>query len=684
MEEIGDPVPAGPVTSDRRVDRLLHSMDLAEKVGQLVAAPLPEEHADWTPGPPPGVLVVPAGPIAETRRRVARAQQQVLSRGRHAVPALVLATGAPTDATRYPSALALAAAWDPDLVAAVAQQQALAARAMGVHAILGPVVAVPPPGIPGERADLRMCFGADPHLVATLVTAYVRGAQGGPAGPMDERHVACVGQHLGGDGARLDGRASYWDERSMRSYLLAGGEAAVRAGVSGLMPSYSSNGGIPVHVDSWLLRKVVRSEWHFPGVVMSAPGALRALAGTPVAGGDGPPLALALESGVDVLLDGGAGEEPEDRRKRIVALVEAGALPEWLVDDAVTALLRVKARMGLFDAPSGAGPVPAPPRPEAEALLRRAVAAGTVLVSDPSGLVPLPVGPGPGPDDGPGPAPVEAITVVDIVAGEGAPPSRTAEALVTALRERFPGLPVDHGPHPRPGALVVALLLDTRPGDAVPAVGRIVGSGHRCVALHCGPSVGGLAELVTTTASVLLSWEVTPAHAVVIADVLAGAVEPAGRLPLSLGSVRAGPGHTLHPECNRNVALPLGHRSGWTGFDYSDLSIAPQRPLPGEPVVVECVVTNNGTRRGRAVVQVHLHDRVSSIVRSGRLVGFGSVTLNPGQRGRVRVELPHGRFSVWDRAMRHVVEPGTFDVVVGPTNAEGVLHGTVTLGDTEG
>lgn len=664
MEERSDPAPAGPVTTDRRAERLLRSMDLAEKVAQLIAVPLPRHEDEWPAeelGAPPGVLVVPAGPAAETRRRVDVAQHRLLRRSRHAIPALVLGTALPSDAPRLPAPLALAAAWDADLVAAVAHEHAAQARSAGLHALLGPVVAAPPPDPVPEAADLHACFGADPFQVSTLVSAYVRGAQ---APQPDGRQIACVGTHVGGDGARLDGRAGHWDERTMRSHVLAGAEAAVRAGVTALMPSYSSNGGIPAHVDSRLLRDIVRGEWQFPGAVLAAPGALRALSGTAVAGGQGPPLALALESGVDVLLDGAPEERPEERRDRIVALVRSGALPEWLVDDAVAVVLRTKARLGLLAAPDESAPARTPaPRTDAAALLRRAVAAGAVIVSDPAGLVPLPAEEGP-------------VDVVEIGTDPATPPSRVALALVDTLRARFPERRVAPARTPRPGALVVAVLVDRSPGDAVTEVARIVGAGHRCVLLHCGNAVAGLTELVTTTASVVLAWEPTPAHAAVLASVLAGAVEPAGRLPLPVGRAEDG---TRRPE-----ALPLGHRAGWSGFAYADLSIAPQRPLPGEPVVVECVVTNTGPRRARDVVLVHLRDRVSSIVRPPRLAGTGAVTLNPGQRGRVRVELPYARFSVWDRAMRHVVEPGTFDVVVGPTTARPALHGTVTLGDAEG
>jgi hypothetical protein len=168
-----------------------------------------------------------------------------------------------------------------------------------------------------------------------------------------------------------------------------------------------------------------------------------------------------------------------------------------------------------------------------------------------------------------------------------------------------------------------------------------------------------LAPLVATTAAVVLCWQPVNVHAEAHADMLLGAAEPGGRLPVPI----IGDGG--------RVVCPLGHGAGYTSVEYSHLRIAPDRG-PGPPqLVVQCRVTNAGDRVGKEVVQVYLRDEVASVARTETsLAAFTTVELEPGRTVTVTLRIAAARLAVWNRAMRHVVEPGTFTVFVGRSAAD--------------
>ena len=90
-----------------------------------------------------------------------------------------------------------------------------------------------------------------------------------------------------------------------------------------------------------------------------------------------------------------------------------------------------------------------------------------------------------------------------------------------------------------------------------------------------------------------------------------------------------------------------------------------------DTVTVEVEVANVGSRAGDEVVQLYVRDQVSSVTRPVlELKGFERVTLAAGERRTVRFELGPDAFALWNSAMREVVEPGLFDIKVGPNSAD--------------
>lgn len=637
-----------PAARERFVVDLVAQMSVEEKVGQLSGAVLGPSGVGGVPaGRAPGVVVVGPRPLAAMTKDIADTQTRILATARLPIPALAVAFHDPTDLPALPMAIARAATWDVELLRELAASAAGVLAAAGIHATAG-LSAAP---VLGRAAwpDIGASLGCDPVLAATLIRAHVHGLQGGPVARARAGTVAAVVPDLGGAaGQAVRGVDHAWSERSMRATVLPTAESAVRAGAAIVLPAAVSNDGVPLHADSRLLQQHVRNEWGFAGVAMAAAGDVLALADRHrVVETADAALALAVESGVQVVL---APAGDDDVARRMLRLLVEGSLASWLVDAAVVSLLQLKLAIGLFDEPTD--PVQAPSGPSRHTLAARAAAGSTVLLTDPRGVLPLSVG---------GEILVTSAGAnVDLIG---------LRALVDALAIRHPDgarAVDDVGADPQSvGAVVVVVAA---PEGAELTVGRLVATGRPCVALVSGGDPGELGPLVATTAAVVLCWQPVGGHADTLADILVGVTEPGGRLPVPI------------PRDGGAPVFPLGHGTGYTTVEYSHLRILPDRAAGPPQIVIQCRVRNTGDRPGKEVVQAHLRDEVASITRPATsLVAFTAVELQPGRTVTVTLRIPAARLALWNRAMHHVVEPGTFTVFVGRSATDLRLRGVVAV-----
>ncbi|WP_443034093.1 beta-glucosidase family protein [Streptomyces sp. CA2R106] len=166
-----------------------------------------------------------------------------------------------------------------------------------------------------------------------------------------------------------------------------------------------------------------------------------------------------------------------------------------------------------------------------------------------------------------------------------------------------------------------------------------------------------------------------------LAAVLAGQVEPSGRLPVS---VPAHPGSQPSTYLTARLgqasdvsnvdptpAYPFGHGLAYTSFAWTELDTA--APRAGTDGALRCAFTvrNTGRREGTEVVQVYLHDPVASVVRpEQRLVGYRRVHLAPGAAARVELTVPADLAAFTGRDGRRVVEPGALELRLGASSAD--------------
>ncbi|WP_392674411.1 glycoside hydrolase family 3 C-terminal domain-containing protein [Streptomyces sp. LN785] len=260
-----------------------------------------------------------------------------------------------------PSPTALAASWDEGLVAELGALLAAEARRKGVDVLLAPTLNLHRSPLGGRHFE---CFSEDPVLTGRTGAALIRGIQSGG--------VAATAKHFVANDAETDRLTAdvRVDERTLHEVYLAPFEAAVEAGVWAVMSAYNKVDGVTLSA-SPLLDRPLKNGWGFDGPVVSDWGAVRSLLETAGAAQD---LAMPGPDG-----PWAAG---------LLTAVERGLIPVGVIDEKVRRLLRLAQRVGALGEPRPARR-PAIPLAEQRRLLRRAVAAGSVLLRNDTDLLPL-------------------------------------------------------------------------------------------------------------------------------------------------------------------------------------------------------------------------------------------------------------------------------------------------------
>ncbi|WP_329090424.1 MULTISPECIES: glycoside hydrolase family 3 C-terminal domain-containing protein [unclassified Streptosporangium] len=323
------------------LDRLVEKLDLERKVRLLTGATVWSTYAE--PGIGLRAMVTSDGPVG------------------------VRGEGWDERSTSLtlPSATALAATWDDDLVELLGGLLAAEARRKGVDVLLAPTLNLHRSPLGGRHFE---CYSEDPLLTGRIGVACVRGIQAGGVAATAKHYVANDSET---ERLTLDARV---DERTLRELYLAPFEAVVEAGVWVVMSAYNGVNGATMS-ESPLLADPLKEAWGFDGVVVSDWGGVRSTA----------PAARAAQ---DLAMPGPEGAWGE----ALVAAVRAGEVPEAAIDDKVRRLLRLASRVGALDLAGSAereGDAGPQEHGSARALLRRAVAASTVLLRNEDSLLPL-------------------------------------------------------------------------------------------------------------------------------------------------------------------------------------------------------------------------------------------------------------------------------------------------------
>ena len=360
-----------------RVEALLKKMTLEEKVGQLV-----QYSAGYATGPGASNLhyddLVSKGQLGSMLNVVGAEatnhyQHIAVEKSRLHIPIIFGQDVIHGHRTTFPVPLALAASWDPAAIELVARTGAVEARADGLAWVFSPMVDIARDPRWGRIVESA---GEDPYLGSVLARAWVKGYQQGDLSKPDS--VAVSVKHFAAYGAAIAGRdynAVDMGEITLRQVYLEPYRAAVEAGAATVMSSFNSINGIPATANRFLLTQILRKEWGFDGFVVSDWGAVAELKNHSI--GDGPTVARkALEAGVDMDMEGNLYSTT------IAEQVQAGRIPESVVDEAARRVLRVKFALGLFDHPyTEAGPA-YDATPERRAVARKVAEETLVLLKN--------------------------------------------------------------------------------------------------------------------------------------------------------------------------------------------------------------------------------------------------------------------------------------------------------------
>lgn len=665
----------------------------------------------------------------ERARWLWREQERLRERSGHGIGAIVheeCLTGFTTyGATVYPSPLAWAATFDPELVRTMAAAIGSDMRRVGVHQGLSPVLDV----VRDYRwGRVEETLGEDPYLVGVLASAYVRGLQ-------SEGVIATL-KHFAGYSASRAARNHApvsIGPRELRDVILPPFEMAVREAEAGsVMNSYVDLDGVPAAADESLLTGVLRDEWGFEGTVVSDYWAVAFLATMHrVAEGAADAGALALRAGIDVELPDALcyGDE-------LVEQVRRGEVDEALVDRAALRVLEQKAALGLLDAHwTPESDVDSSVELDAarnRALARRIAERSVVLLAN-DGTLPL------RPEVQRlalvGPCADDPLTFLGCYSYPNHVLPRYPEldlgvevpSLSQALRAQFPDAHVTT----LPGCDVVgddrsriaeAVAAAKEADVCLAVVGDRAGmfgegtSGEGCDApdlrlpgvqdellsalLDTGVPVVivvvsgrpyALGEHADRAAAVVQAFLPGEEGGAALASILSGETVPSGRLPVQVPRHPGGqPATYLHPplggdsegisNLDPTPAFPFGHGLSYTTFDYSGLTLSAEKIATDGSLDVTVDVRNSGERAGSEVVQLYLDDVQAQVTRPVRqLTGFARVDLAPGETARVTFTVHADRTSFTGRDLRRIVEPGRIDVHVGRSVADLPCSGSFEL-----
>ena len=719
--------PVAAQTMDARIEALLAEMTLEEKIGQMTQVTLAVVAREGM-----GPYDAQIDPDKLRRALVERGVGSVLNVADHAnsvehwhgllteiqdlainetrlgIPVIygidaVHGANYLLGATIFPHNIGMAATFDTSLAREAGAITALETRISGIPWNFAPVLDL---GRHPVWPRLYETFGEDVLLAKAMGAANVRGMQEDVIEGPDV--VAACAKHYVGYSFPLTGkdRTTAWiPERQLREYFLPPFEAAIEAGVKTVMVNSGDINGIPVHASRFLLTDVLRRELGFDGVVVTDwEDIIKMHRFHRTAASVKEATLQALNAGIDMAMVPNDFSFYDDA----LELVNEGAVTEERIDESVRRILRLKFETGLFDEPYPGDYSSDDINTAAfEAANLEAARRTMTLLKNENGVLPL--------RDGArvlvtGPT-ANSMTALNggwTYTWQGTDPTHYPDdkpTLVEALRERLGAGRVDFvegtsfdaaidleavdAAARNADVVVVAVGEDAyaeTPGNiddlALPeaqlALVRAVAETGKPVVLVL---IEGRPRLLQDAAdaadAVLMAYWPGMQGGRAIADVLAGVVNPSGRLPFTYPReahdlvtydhpVSSSFGIWLNEQTAFDPQWPFGHGLSYTSFTYGGLSIAHRSVGQDETIELSVTVTNTGDRAGRETVLVYIADEYATVAPSvRRLRAFRPVEVAAGSSQEVSFSIPVADLAFVGPDQEWIVEPGMFRVEVG-------------------
>jgi len=717
-----------PDDIDRRVEDLLGEMTLAEKAGQMTQLTLQyissgeegvdSEHELDMDRVREVIVDKHVGSVLNTynaaftpeywREEVVGPIQRVaMEETRLGIPIIygidsVHGANYVKGATLFPQNLTLGATFNTELSREAGRHTAIDTRACGLPWNFSPVADL---GRQPLWSRIFETFGEDPMHAGAMAAANIEGQQGDDLSSY--RSVAACAKHFLGYSVPWSGKdrtPAYIGEIQLRDTHLPPFRDAVEAGVATVMVNSGEVDGVPVHASRKLLTDMLRGELGFEGVVVTDWADIKTLHERHrVAANEKEATRQAVLAGIDVSM------VPLDTSfaDYVVELVEEGALSESRIDQSVRRVLRLKFELGLFDDPLGPGSlVEDVGSDEADAASLESAREGLVLLRNADDLLPISEGSkilvtGPTADaltpvygswsytwqgDEPKLYP-DTPTVLDEIRDRFGRANVTYSAGATLTE----GVNIEATARKAEEADVVVLCLGEeasteKPGDIVDLgmpsaqidLARAVletGTPVVLVLIENRPRIFN--EVQAGVEAILWAGQPGPFGPQAIAEVLAGDVNPSGKLPFTYprhpGSLITYDRKTTEDyavDFSMNAFTPLfefGDGLSYTTFEYEDLNVR----QAGGGLEASVTVRNTGDRAGKEAVLAFVRDEYASVTpHHRRLKAFEKIELEPGASRRVTFDIPREDLTLINRDLERVFEPGAFTVEVGDQSAQ--------------
>ena len=564
-------------------------------------------------------------------------------------------------------------------------------------------------------------YGEDPYLNARMAVASVKGFQGPDHNNIGRDYIAACIKHYMGYGVPVSGKdrtPAVISERELREKFFEPFRASIVEGKAlSLMVNSGIINGVSTHADHRLITEWVKNELNFDGVIVSDWADIPNLFNRDhIAADYRGAVKAAINAGVDMVM------EPYNVAfcPTLVQLVKDKEVPMSRIDDAVRRVLRMKFRLGLFDRPNwSVADYPKFASKEHEAAAKKAADESITLLKNVNNTLPLKQGArilvtGPNANS------MRTLNGGWSYSWQGEKTEEFAQGyntILEAMRNKFGEGNVRY-------AAGVEYKMDGQYFEELPPqIGQAVAaaSGVDYIVLCVGENSycetpGNLDELtlsenqidlakalVKTGKPVILVLnegrprlirKIEPEMKAVIqlylpgnygadalADILAGDVNPSGKLPYTYPKYEQGlltydhkPSQNISGKmegaydygAQTSVQYPFGFGLSYTTFEYSNLSVDKKEFISGDSLTVSVDVKNTGSVIGKEAVMLFSSDLVASLTPDvRRLRSFEKIELNPGESKTVKLSISADDLAFVNELGKWTLEEGDFRLQVG-------------------
>ena len=609
------------------------------------------------------------------------------------------------DNTSYPTSIGQACSFDTEMAYKIARQTAKEMRAMNMHWTFNPNIDVARDARWGRVGET---FGEDPYLVGQMGLALIEGYQGDMQGGDDV--LACAKHLIAGSQSINGGNSVATDvsERTLHEIFLPPYELAIRSGKVGtLMMAHNEINGVPCHSSKWLMEDVMRKDYGFDGFVVSDWMDIERLHSRhETASSRKEAFYQSIVAGMDMHMHGIYWNE------EVVELVKEGRIPMSRIDASVRRILTAKFRLGLFENPYCDIEEGKKVRmcEEHRATALEAARNSIVLVKN-NGILPLDTKrykrvlvTGINADDqnimGDWSAPQQPENITTILEGlrevapktefvfvnQGDTPKKMKQENVdkAARIARTTDLNIvvagETSLRVRKGFKTCGENQDRATIDLFglqkDLVRKVSASGKPTILVVVTGRPNSLVWEDENLPAILYAWEPGMLGGKAIAEILYGEVNPSAKLAITIprheGQIQMYYNQKKSIKRYRLVDMstkPLyefGYGLSYTTYEYSDLQLSKSEIKANENIEASVTIKNTGARDGVEIAQLYIRDCISDVTRPVKeLKGFERVALKAGESKRITFTITPEHLRYYNLDMELVVEPGTFQVMVG-------------------